>query len=37
VVDEPERMRALVAAGADGIVTDRPDLAAAALARPTER
>jgi glycerophosphoryl diester phosphodiesterase len=37
VIDEPERMRALVAAGADGIVTDRPDLAAAALARPTER
>jgi glycerophosphoryl diester phosphodiesterase len=31
VVNEPERMRSLVAAGVDGIVTDRPDLAAAAL------
>jgi glycerophosphoryl diester phosphodiesterase len=31
VVNEPERMRALVAAGADGIVTDRADLAAAVL------
>jgi glycerophosphoryl diester phosphodiesterase len=32
VVNEPARMRALVAAGAAGIVTDRADLAAAALA-----
>jgi glycerophosphoryl diester phosphodiesterase len=31
VVNEPERMRSLVAAGVDGIVTDRADLAAAAL------
>jgi glycerophosphoryl diester phosphodiesterase len=31
VVNEPERMRSLVAAGVDGIVTDRPDLAVAAL------
>ena len=31
VVNEPERMRSLVAAGVDGIVTDRPDLAAAVL------
>lgn len=31
VVNDPERMRVLVAAGADGIVTDRPDLAAEAL------
>ena len=31
VIDEPARMRSLVAAGVDGIVTDRSDLAAAAL------
>lgn len=31
VVNDPERMRALVAAGVDGIVTDRPDLAAEVL------
>lgn len=31
VVDDPARMRALVAAGVDGVVTDRTDLAAAAL------
>lgn len=31
VVNDPDRMVALVDAGADGIVTDRPDLAAAAL------
>lgn len=37
VVDDPFRMRALVAAGADGVVTNRPDLAGAALARRTER
>ena len=30
-VNDPDRMRALVAAGADGIVTDRADLAIAAL------
>lgn len=30
-VNEPDRMRALVAAGADGIVTDRADLALRAL------
>ena len=37
VVDEPGRMRALVAAGVDGIVTNRPDLAAQALLDRTER
>jgi glycerophosphoryl diester phosphodiesterase len=31
VVNDPHRMRELVALGADGIVTDRPDLAADAL------
>ncbi len=31
VIDDPERMRVLVERGADGIVTDRTDLAAAAL------
>ena len=33
VVNDPERMRALFAAGVDGIVTDRADLAVDALAR----
>ncbi|PIJ37385.1 glycerophosphodiester phosphodiesterase, partial [Leucobacter sp. OLES1] len=32
-IDDPERMRALVARGVDGIVTDRSDLAAAAFGR----
>jgi glycerophosphoryl diester phosphodiesterase len=31
VVNDPDRMRALVARGADGVVTDRPDVAATAL------
>jgi glycerophosphoryl diester phosphodiesterase len=31
VINDPERLRVLVGRGADGIVTDRPDLAAAAL------
>ncbi|MGN6744193.1 MAG: glycerophosphodiester phosphodiesterase family protein [Amnibacterium sp.] len=31
VVNDPARMRALVARGADGVVTDRPDLAALTL------
>lgn len=31
VVNDPERMRDLVRRGADGVVTDRPDLATAAL------
>ncbi len=33
-INDPERMRALVAAGADGIVTDRADLAIRALRQP---
>ena len=27
-VDDPERMRALIAAGADGVMTNRPDVLA---------
>lgn len=33
-VNDPDEMRRLVAAGADGIVTDRADLAVKALSRP---
>jgi glycerophosphoryl diester phosphodiesterase len=31
-VDEPARMRALLAAGADGVMTNRPDLLAPLIA-----
>jgi glycerophosphoryl diester phosphodiesterase len=31
VVNEPSRMRRLLALGVDGIITDRPDLLRAAL------
>lgn len=35
-IDEPEEMRALLSAGAKGIITDRPDLALSVVAEFTE-
>ncbi|ANU10452.1 glycerophosphoryl diester phosphodiesterase [Planococcus antarcticus DSM 14505] len=36
VIDEPEAMRTLIAAGAKGIITDRPDLAVALISEMEE-
>ncbi|TWT04741.1 glycerophosphodiester phosphodiesterase [Planomicrobium sp. CPCC 101079] len=36
-VNEPEHIQTLIAAGAKGIVTDRPDLAVAAIAKTEEK
>lgn len=37
IINEPERMQALIAAGAKGIITDRPDLAVAAVAKTKDK